>query len=239
MLRDCPCSTKTREVLGNPSPLPSRFPSTLEISLGLRPREISRVSGNLSGVGDGFPNTSLVLVEHGYSVYFPVCIFQCVFFRVYFTNDRQLPELGWSSVNQPHPRSLSSRYKEKHGKNTQIQGNDDFSFTRIAPVKIAKWKILTQIIIHESQPQPWNLFWVPNNKCFFRNAENFVHTYRWNPSFGGYFGCFFDLGPCGLQPLDLNKVLVSLTAYGASVQTGLSKCFLPLKKSLQIVSIPL
>ena len=44
----------------------SRFPSTLEISLGLRPREISRVSGNLSGVGDGFPNTSLVLVEHGY-----------------------------------------------------------------------------------------------------------------------------------------------------------------------------
>ena len=45
----------------------SRFPSTLEISLGLRPREISRVSGNLSGVGDGFPNTSLVLVEHGYN----------------------------------------------------------------------------------------------------------------------------------------------------------------------------
>ena len=29
-----PCSTKTREVLGNPSPPPSRFPSTLEI-LGL------------------------------------------------------------------------------------------------------------------------------------------------------------------------------------------------------------
>ena len=27
--------------LGNPSPLPSRFPSTLKISLGLRPREIS------------------------------------------------------------------------------------------------------------------------------------------------------------------------------------------------------
>ena len=47
--------------------IPSRFPSTLEISLGLRPREISRVSGNLSGVGDGFPNTSLVLVEHGYN----------------------------------------------------------------------------------------------------------------------------------------------------------------------------
>ena len=95
MMRECPCSTKTREVLGNPSPPPSRFPlavgfalwkslgsraakptasgnlsrfpSTLEISLGLRPREISRVSGNLLGVGDGFPNTSLVLVEHGYN----------------------------------------------------------------------------------------------------------------------------------------------------------------------------
>ena len=62
-----PCSTKTREVLGNPSPTPERFPSTLEISLGLRPREISQISGNLSAVGDGFPNTSLVLVEHGYS----------------------------------------------------------------------------------------------------------------------------------------------------------------------------
>ena len=67
MLRDCPCSTKTREVLGNPSPLPSRFPSTLEISLGLRLREISWVSGNLLAVGDGFPNPSLVLVEHGYN----------------------------------------------------------------------------------------------------------------------------------------------------------------------------
>ena len=45
---ECPYSTKTREVLGNPSPPPSRFPSTLEISLGLRLREISRVWGNLS-----------------------------------------------------------------------------------------------------------------------------------------------------------------------------------------------
>ena len=31
-------------------------------------REISWVSGNLSGVGDVFPNTSLVLVEHEYSL---------------------------------------------------------------------------------------------------------------------------------------------------------------------------
>ena len=33
-----------------------------------RPRKISRVSGNLLGVGDGFPNTSFVLVEHGYNL---------------------------------------------------------------------------------------------------------------------------------------------------------------------------
>ena len=50
-----------------PSVRPSVRPLTLKISLGLRPREISRVSGNLLGVGDGFPNTSLVLVEHGYN----------------------------------------------------------------------------------------------------------------------------------------------------------------------------
>ena len=29
-----PCSTKTREVLGNPSPTPERFPETREISRG-------------------------------------------------------------------------------------------------------------------------------------------------------------------------------------------------------------
>ena len=33
---ECPYSTKTREVLGNPSPPPSTFPSTLEKSLGRR-----------------------------------------------------------------------------------------------------------------------------------------------------------------------------------------------------------
>ena len=35
-------------------------------TLTLRPQDISRVSGNLLGIGDGFPNTSLVLMEHGY-----------------------------------------------------------------------------------------------------------------------------------------------------------------------------
>ena len=46
-----PCSTKTREVLGNPSPKPKRFPETREISRGRSPREISRVEGNLEGRG--------------------------------------------------------------------------------------------------------------------------------------------------------------------------------------------
>ena len=106
MMRECPCSTKTREVLGNPSPPPSRFSSAVGFApldprdfpraspsgnpsgLGVqnpRPRKISRISldprdfpraspsGNLLGLGklgcgDGFPNTSLVLVEHGYIV---------------------------------------------------------------------------------------------------------------------------------------------------------------------------
>ena len=44
-----PCCTKTREVLGNPSPTPKRFPETREISRGRSPREISRVEGNLEG----------------------------------------------------------------------------------------------------------------------------------------------------------------------------------------------
>ena len=58
-----PCSTKTREVLGNPSPPPNfsrvegnprdfprpwvLYPETREISRGRSPREISRVEGNL------------------------------------------------------------------------------------------------------------------------------------------------------------------------------------------------
>ena len=64
-----PCSTKTREVLGNPSPTPERFPETREISRGRSPREISRVEGNLEGRGDGFINNSQVLVEYGHSIH--------------------------------------------------------------------------------------------------------------------------------------------------------------------------
>ena len=72
MMRECPCSTKTREVLGNPSPPPSRFSSAVGFA-PLDPQDFPRASpsGNLLGLGkfgggDGFPNTSLLLVEHGY-----------------------------------------------------------------------------------------------------------------------------------------------------------------------------
>ena len=40
-----PCSTKTREGLGNPSPTPKRFPETRNISREQSPREISRAEG--------------------------------------------------------------------------------------------------------------------------------------------------------------------------------------------------
>ena len=48
---ECPYSTKTQEVLGNPSSTSKRFPETREITWGQSPREISRV----------------VFVEHGYN----------------------------------------------------------------------------------------------------------------------------------------------------------------------------
>ena len=44
------------------------IPDAQEISRGRSPREISRVEGNLEGGGDGFPNTSRVLVEYGHSL---------------------------------------------------------------------------------------------------------------------------------------------------------------------------
>ena len=51
MMRECPCSTKTREVLGNPSPPPSRFPSAVGFA-PLDPLDFPRASpsGNPSGL---------------------------------------------------------------------------------------------------------------------------------------------------------------------------------------------
>ena len=52
MMRECPCSTKTREVLGNPSPPPSRFSSAVGFA-PLDPQDFPRASpsGNPSGLG--------------------------------------------------------------------------------------------------------------------------------------------------------------------------------------------
>ena len=43
MMRECPCSTKTREVLGNPSPPPSRFSSAVGFA-PLDPQDFPRAS---------------------------------------------------------------------------------------------------------------------------------------------------------------------------------------------------
>ena len=52
MMRECPCSTKTREGLENPSPPPSRFPWAMGFA-PLNPRDFPRASpsGNPSGLG--------------------------------------------------------------------------------------------------------------------------------------------------------------------------------------------
>ena len=52
MMRECPCSTKIREGLENPSPPPSRFPLAMGFA-PLDPRDFPRASpsGNPSGLG--------------------------------------------------------------------------------------------------------------------------------------------------------------------------------------------
>ena len=52
MMKECPCSTKTREGLENPSPPPSRFPLAMGFA-PLDPRDFPRASpsGNPSGLG--------------------------------------------------------------------------------------------------------------------------------------------------------------------------------------------
>ena len=68
MMREWPYTASSRDVLGCTSPPTSRFPSALEMSLGLRPRDISRASGNLLVVRDVQPNTSLLLAVYGYNI---------------------------------------------------------------------------------------------------------------------------------------------------------------------------
>ena len=66
-MREWPYTASSRDVLGCTSPPTSRFPSALEMSLGLRPRDISRASGNLLVVGDVQPNTSLLSAVYEYN----------------------------------------------------------------------------------------------------------------------------------------------------------------------------
>ena len=65
-----PCSSKTREVLGNPFPTPKGFPETREISQMQSPRKIWRVERNLEiGGGLEFPISGGVLVENKHSLF--------------------------------------------------------------------------------------------------------------------------------------------------------------------------
>ena len=73
MMREWPYTASNRDVLGCTSPPTSRFPSALEMSLGLRPRDISRASGNLLVVGDVQPNTSLLSAVYVYNISFWIC----------------------------------------------------------------------------------------------------------------------------------------------------------------------
>ena len=66
-MREWSYTALSRAVLGCTSPPTSRFPSALEMSLRLRPRDISRASGNLLVVGDVQPNTSLLSAVYGYN----------------------------------------------------------------------------------------------------------------------------------------------------------------------------
>ena len=67
MMREWPYTASNRDELGCTSPPTSRFPSALEMSLGLRPRDISRASGNLLVVRDVQLNTSLLLAVYVYN----------------------------------------------------------------------------------------------------------------------------------------------------------------------------
>ena len=71
------CSIKTKELLGNPSPMPKRFPETFRVSM-----EISWAEEGFPS-GDGFPNTSLLSAVWQARNYFVV--FQCFpVFDTYF-----------------------------------------------------------------------------------------------------------------------------------------------------------
>ena len=74
MMREWPYTALSRDILGCTSPPTSRFPS----ALGLRPRDISRASGNLLVIGDAKTNTSLLSAVYGYNTSLLSALQQCM-----------------------------------------------------------------------------------------------------------------------------------------------------------------
>ena len=73
-------------------------------SIPIRPRDFprpSRFSGNLSGVGDGFSNTSLVLEEHRYHADCILCGFTCS--SVHIKSQKSQFTIGWSGSPTGQP----------------------------------------------------------------------------------------------------------------------------------------
>ena len=68
MMREWTYTASSRDVLGCTSPRTSRFPSALEMSLGLRPRDISLALRNLLVVGDVQSNASLLSAVYTYNM---------------------------------------------------------------------------------------------------------------------------------------------------------------------------
>ena len=100
MMREWPYTASNRDVLGCTSPPTSRFPSALEMSLGLRPRDISRASGNLLVVGDVQPNTSLLSA---------VCVYNASGLEAVYGHSLIInPSLGM--YQEIHPCRASSTY---------------------------------------------------------------------------------------------------------------------------------
>ena len=125
--------------------------------------EISRVSGNLLGVGDGFPNTSLVLVEHGYNlhhskleVYSDIQMeainVQHLWFTATVAASRSLP-----TVDKLHcPVSFNTFLKVNSFIKAQTSGTLNLSPMPVPPTFILQLPISVKFKLTKCQP---HLFW--------------------------------------------------------------------------------
>ena len=115
-MREWPYTASNRDELGCTSPPTSRFPSALEMSLGLCRRDISRASGNLLVVGDVQTNTSLLSAVYVYnmqrascmqlakSIVHAICIVYCAHLYVEQCTDGRIVE-GNPHLTRPALRS--------------------------------------------------------------------------------------------------------------------------------------